>query len=333
MIAYKYRGGSNPDIFNRDLDSISGDYFYAASLAKLNDPFEATYIYEPIEKFIKVAELLHGKTEDTESLRAQLQETLGRVNRAGIFSLAKNFDDTKLWAHYADRHTGFCVGYDIEQLEKHNGDAFREGYIIKVKYSRTPPTIDFKNFSGGINGFLQRVLGIKHPDWAHEAETRIITDNEGGMAHDFRAIKTIHFGLNMPQEQIDTVMQRMQGRQIAYYKMQKNPATYSLTALPIADIFSDAPRYLDNIAPVTDYALATDPGDEERIELLPYLQKAVEIQRKEPYCSEVDYVGASLDKAKAGQIWVNYRYKGNYFNRHFTKAQIEELYAQIADNK
>jgi hypothetical protein len=329
MIAYKYRGGYT---FNRDLDSIAGDYFFAAGLDKLNDPFEATYSIAPIEGFIEFVESLVGPEASLAKVKESLQQALASIANAGVFSLAARSDDLKLWSHYASNHTGFCVGYEVEKLEKFNSDAHYSNYKIQIEYSETPATLGLNDVIGrNIAAFLQKTIGTKHPEWAHEAETRIITNAAGPMPHDFRAIKTIHFGLHMPQEQMEAVMERMQGRGIAYYKMHRSTAAYGLKSEPIADAFAGAPRYLYQVGPTGENPFDTYAEGAEKEELLPYLYKAVEVQRRDPYCSEVQYAERCLGQDRTGQIYVHYRYNDSYYNRYFTRDEIVALYAQITD--
>ena len=329
MIAYKYRGGQT---FIRDLNSIANDCFYAAELDKLNDPFEATYSVEPIENFIEVVGRVAGKEPGLSEVRKSLKEVLGKITKAGIFSLAARPDDLKLWPHYASNHTGFCVGYEVEKLERFNGDAHHSHHKIQVDYSEQPATLDFSDVMGrNISAFLQKTIGTKHPEWAHEAETRIITDRAGPTPHDFRAITSIHFGLHMPQEQMEAVMQRMQGRGIAYYKMQRNAAAYGLMAEPMADVFAGAPRYRYRVGPVAENPFDTFAEGLEKEEVLPNLQKAIEVQRRDPYCSAVEYAERCIGQDRMNQIYVHYRYNNSYSNRYFSRDEIMALYAHITD--
>ena len=328
MIAYKYRGGYN---FDRDLDSIAGDYFYAASLDKLNDPFEATYSTAPLEEFMNEVEVFLGENEGMAHVKSSLEGIVNQAAQVGIFSLAARFDDMKLWAHYGASHTGFCVGYDVKMLEKFNSDVRYTHYLIKVKYSENPEKLTFDDVSRNATPFMQKMLGTKHLEWAHEDETRIITDKEGRMPHDFRAIKSIYFGLKMPQEQVDEVMRRMQGRGIAYYQMERSPVAYSLKAVPVADPFVAAQRYLYHVVPVGENAVDTYAEGKEKEELLPYLHKAVEVQRRDPYCTKVEFAERCSDKERLGQIFVSYQYNTSWYNRYLTKGEINSLYAQITD--
>lgn len=327
MIAYKYRGGPN---FARDLDSLASDHFYAAGLDTLNDAFEATYSTEPIEKLLELMELLAADEPSLVTLKESWQGILKNTTKAGVFSLAARPDDLKLWAHYGSNYTGFCVGYEADMLAKFNSHVCHTHYQVKVAYADQPATLEITDLWGkDVYYFLQKMLGTKHPEWEHEAETRIITDNVGLMPHDFRAVKSIYFGLHMPQTQMEEVMQRMQGRGIAYYKMERSPIAYGLKVIPVADLFASAPRYLYRVAPVTDYALDTYVEGEERAALLPYLHKAIEIQRRDPYCTEVCYADRCTSEERAGQLYVNYFYGIQYYNRYFTKDEVEQLYAQI----
>ena len=50
MLVYKYRGGDDEDIFNRDLTSLKNNLFFAPKHEKLNDPCEALIL---TDKFVE----------------------------------------------------------------------------------------------------------------------------------------------------------------------------------------------------------------------------------------------------------------------------------------
>lgn len=83
-----------------------------------------------------------------------------------------------------------------------------------------------------------------------------------------------------------------------------------LTMLAHDDKFSQAPLYKSgNIAPIADWVLARDLSSDyrffpERKPFAAYLQKAVEVVRRDPYCTLVKSVGFSPVKNKAGEYVV-----------------------------
>jgi len=70
-----------------------------------------------------------------------LKETL--ANTRGFICLSGTWKEPLLWSHYADRHRGMCLGFEINGEEK-----FR-----RVTYSADRPTL---NFDGVNEADMQR---------------------------------------------------------------------------------------------------------------------------------------------------------------------------------
>lgn len=120
MRVFKYRGGTQ-QIFERDLNSLKEDFFWAPTRDCLNDPCEGLYNKKPLDNQLDlIFSLLSNSDPIVESsfkdLKAALERVLDFVNKAGIYSLSKSPHEELLWAHYAYSHTGFCIEYDLEKL-------------------------------------------------------------------------------------------------------------------------------------------------------------------------------------------------------------------------
>lgn len=74
-------------------------------ILKLNDPFEFSSLIE---------------SHDFEFRNAVETGKQGIAEIAGIICFSANWKNPVQWAHYADKHTGLCLGFDIpdEHLEK-----------------------------------------------------------------------------------------------------------------------------------------------------------------------------------------------------------------------
>ena len=135
MNVFKYRGGN----FERDLKSISEDYFWAPSRHDLNDPFEGlfddSFLNFQLDMILEI--LGNKKTEDSnqESLKKSLSDLLAYVDICGIYSLSKTPLEELLWAHYGDSHKGFCLEYDLDKLIEFDLEDHR---YFDVTYSNRP---------------------------------------------------------------------------------------------------------------------------------------------------------------------------------------------------
>jgi hypothetical protein len=339
MLVYKYRGGA----FDRDLASLKQDYFWAANVDSLNDPCEATFSNSLATELSSISKLFNVRIEEIanefERVLKSVDEFTNLINKLGIFSLSKNYDHQLLWAHYADSHRGFCIEYDLDIIKKQQ-HSFASHYTIDIGYSDSPGSIGLDQMLSltskkdkGLS-FIQAMIGTKSLSWNYEEEVRLITDNFGNQPYDYRAVKAIFFGLRMSEEHKERLMEELQGRSIRYYQMTKKLQSYDLQAIPIADIFSEALPYLYKVFPVQEDAVPLDEVEGKWKDYAPYLSKAVEVQRRDPYCSEVCYAAFSYYDSKPGNpvVYVNYKYAPDgYMNRSFTINQIDELYNSLTD--
>src|SRR5690606_33927290 len=118
MLVYKYRSGTD-----NDLKALEYNQFWSSSIEQLNDPCEAITDTKRIKKFLNyIGKKVGVKTcDDFNLINQNTDEVLSMDNKMGIYSLSKTPLDELLWAHYANSHKGFCIGYDIDVLLKNDG--------------------------------------------------------------------------------------------------------------------------------------------------------------------------------------------------------------------
>lgn len=96
-----------------------------------------------------------------------------RLNEAsGLLCFSRDWSNPVQWSHYADRHSGICLGFDVAN------DAVRP-----VTYRNTRQRVDMATlFAGRTMGekLLAGYMGSKAADWAYENEVRMdcSLDNE-----------------------------------------------------------------------------------------------------------------------------------------------------------
>lgn len=87
-----------------------------------------------------------------------------QVKSTGMCCFTKHFDNTVMWAHYADNHKGICVAFDTDLLED------KDIQFHEVAYRKKPPTINMPwSESKQI-----RHQTTKYIDWKYEDEIRVI---------------------------------------------------------------------------------------------------------------------------------------------------------------
>lgn len=133
------------------ISNISQKRLKLSRFHDLNDPFE----------------LLAGDLSDT-SLRAATVKFKNDFDRnRGILCFSRNWKNPVLWSHYADKHRGICLGFDLDDF-----------YAQEVKYCDNRINPDkVKNVKyAGISGYVLDLLCTKYIHWQYEEEVRALFD-------------------------------------------------------------------------------------------------------------------------------------------------------------
>lgn len=189
---YKYRDWENS--FHKQL--LVSNQLYTPTVGQLNDPFDSMlgYNYEKLrnEGLTKRVVALYykefgnvleeqGYTEkhligndnpllisELVKLKIQFDELFmeNRKKFLGIISFSKVWNNTLMWSHYANGHSGFCVGFKTERLI--NSTYFDSG--CDVFYTEKYPAIS--PFDEELNKKV-KTLFHKSKDWQYEEEYRM----------------------------------------------------------------------------------------------------------------------------------------------------------------
>lgn len=105
----------------------------------------------------------------TEALGNGIYQGLNK--NVGVLSLTEKRDDLLMWAHYADHHRGFVIGFDSKHSffdqRLNEKDDFR--HLRPVTYTETRPTVQFAR-----DDELAAVLLTKSSEWSYEREWRML---------------------------------------------------------------------------------------------------------------------------------------------------------------
>lgn len=123
------------------LEGVANRRIRISRLLELNDPFE----------FI-------GVELSDRPFRRAVKETKTELSKSnGILCFSSTWKNPVLWSHYADRHRGVCLGFDIPR-----------GILEPVSYVDTrvtqPQVLD--------EAFMKCLLFTKFVHWAYEQEYR-----------------------------------------------------------------------------------------------------------------------------------------------------------------
>jgi hypothetical protein len=90
----------------------------------------------------------------------------------GVLSLSETWDNAPMWAHYADQHKGFVIGFDDshEYFHRMRSDKDEFYHLRQVVY--TDASIEIRSFSDLSSG--TRIFLTKDKSWANEREWRML---------------------------------------------------------------------------------------------------------------------------------------------------------------
>ena len=132
------------------LESIRRRRLKLALLEDMNDPFELLGV-----------EL--NTPEDREFFQYQLKPEMNRT--VGLLCFSRKWGNSVLWSHYADKHRGLCLGFDIpDHLAK---NVTYVGSRLKAELENAASLTDNDSF-----GF--RLITTKYRHWRYEDEVRLI---------------------------------------------------------------------------------------------------------------------------------------------------------------
>lgn len=336
MRTFKYRGGAD-DIFERDLKSLDENYFWAPTRHDLNDPFEGLYDKSFLDNQLDALSTLfifNSKIEQSfSSVKSSFDELTSYVDKAGIYSLSNTPLEELLWAHYGYSHKGFCIEYDIDKLIEFGKHDYKK---ITVEYSDTPAKLEINDIAniGDGSDFLKKILGFKSLAWKYENEVRVISSRPGKQEYDYRAVKSIYFGLRMSDNHKHKLMRILKNRDIEFYQIVFKPNSYLLNIQSENNPYNSTDKYMYSISPTSDYVVSPEYVNEKYKKYIPYLYKAVEIVRREPYCHIVLMAEFSSSKGTIEHpiIFVQYQKSDEkYINHYFSIPEIDEQFGKISD--
>jgi len=136
------------------LESIRRRRLKLALLEDMNDPFELLSV-----------EL---KTrDDREFFQQQLKPEMNRS--VGILCFSRKWSNPVLWSHYADKHRGLCLGFDIpDPLAK----------TVTYVGSRLKAELEGITHQDDDDSFGLKLITTKYRHWRYENEVRLIINLE-----------------------------------------------------------------------------------------------------------------------------------------------------------
>lgn len=135
------------------LSNLALQRIKVARFGDLNDPFE-----------------LLGIDRSNRSFRKEFMEKRKRIDKTkGLICFSLSWNNPLMWGHYAEKHTGMCLGFDIPK------DMLKSViYSDKlINMSLESPQVYFEEDA------LDKLMVTKFADWKYEREMRLVVPLRG----------------------------------------------------------------------------------------------------------------------------------------------------------
>ena len=199
-----------------------------------------TQLLSKIDEAINVYKIDKSKQKDEERRKNEVQNI-------GILSLTADYTNTLMWTHYANNHSGFCIGY-----EAFYSDKLKNNFLINTEDSNKYFDINHINYLENcveakkvvyseknivFNPFIfepepiMNSLFCKSKEWEYEREYRVVRANMNFLPdEEFRklhypqnVLKKIIFGFKATQQNIDMIKDIVNdyyGNTVLFFKTQ-----------------------------------------------------------------------------------------------------------------
>ena len=186
-----------------------------------------------------------------------INEYILLLSKSFVFlSLSREPSDVTMWAHYADSHRGFLIGFDEEHEFFRPNDRFKAG-LRPMDYddSRLQLTAEMLRDQSARIDSHDKVFFNKSRAWAYEKEMRVISypDKADCVKRQYTAhpiylfrfppdlVKEIHLGFRMSAETKEEILALQQNRysQARVFQMHIDKYAYALNAIPYAQAVAD----------------------------------------------------------------------------------------------
>lgn len=203
---------------------------YAGAIVARN--FQAGYVrlllenpqmteQEALARCINASTQLIGQynANDEEIGRMMFDIVMRTTNKTiGVFSLTETNNNELMWAHYANSHTGFAVGFNTETdfFYRRENDPKTCGELTNVIYSDTAPTVYVEP---GVMEIPKELFFTKTSKWHYEREWRMIRMLDaadsmvGTNIHLFKippeSLVSVTFGHKFPEQDKKGIMDKL----------------------------------------------------------------------------------------------------------------------------
>lgn len=236
MKLYKYMRFD--DFWRKNI--FEGHVFFSATNT-LNDPYDCLvyldreiygkYIWGKLQKLFPKTDIAILKEETKNCFNENLNKYLLELrSKMRITCFAESNLNALMWSHYADKHQGFCIEYDLGKINK----GYRNS-ILPIIYSEIRCDVTDAIISENTN-LLMNPFYYKSKEWEYEKEWRMVIFEDmikdGEYFADFsQGVSGIYLGLGSSKKyknEIFEILERCLNTDVSVYGMYLDEYTYEL---------------------------------------------------------------------------------------------------------
>jgi hypothetical protein len=150
------------------------------------------------------------------------------INQTGVCCFAKKKNNLLMWSHYANSHTGVCLGFDILK----DSNLFET--VIPARYDKSYPSF---NYLSNPNDFTKMLIQTKSNDWEYEEEYRSLKiDFKGNFRYKEIALVEVSFGCKCTLKEVFRIKELISSNfahQIIFKKAVISKTQFSLDFINI----------------------------------------------------------------------------------------------------
>lgn len=236
---YKYRPIDISEKNSRLTEIIANNQLWFASPDSFNDPFDCQIQFdleitqEELCDFLKhknlksepdpqkFAEALLANKSKFQDITQQFIQDF--INTKGVCCFSKRWDILLQWAHYADKHTGIVLGFDLLK-DTH----FFANDLLDVSYVNKYPKC---NIIKDQDKFAEILAGTKSKHWQYEEEYRVIKPSTENFEFIKEALTEVIFGIKTSDEDIISVKKLLMNNgysNVTFYRAKLGEKEYRL---------------------------------------------------------------------------------------------------------
>ncbi len=220
---------SNPSTFNDPFDLYEGLFDLAFSNADARR--HAIHLKTTLGSHLSERDLSLEMRKDKSGVKKTILKTLENIkNCSGIACFSATQKHPLLWAHYAQKHTGICIGFSRNLLFS---KLFPETWYARVRYTEDIEPINY--FKEGPLTLVNWVF-TKSRVWSYEKEIRIFSQKHCGLtAFDPLFVKEIIFGCRVNKDEVKDSIGKLRKvySHVKFKKMRIKKDSFELEAIEI----------------------------------------------------------------------------------------------------